>query len=73
MSNRKLREALERYEEVLKSRVVKDPRSPTGYAVRDTNRKRTYPLYLDTHPGPGYKIDATGRVYGDHGIGGARR
>jgi hypothetical protein len=73
MSNRRLREAYERYEKVLQSRVVEDPRSPTGYAVRDRNGKRTYPLYLDTHSGPGYKIDATGRVYRDSGIGGARR
>ena len=65
MPNRMLREAIERYEANLRRRVIKDRRSPTGYAVRDTNRKRTYPLYLDTRPGPGYKIDATGRVYCD--------
>ena len=73
MANRMLREAIERHEANLRSRVVEEPRSPTGYAVRDANGNRTYPLYLDTHPGPGYKIDITGRVYRDSGIGGVRR
>lgn len=72
MSNRRLREAFERYEEALRSRVVEDSRSPTGYGVLDTKGRGTLPLLLDTHPGPGYKIDATGRVYRDCGIGGAR-
>ena len=73
MSNRRLREALERYEPVLGSRVVEDSRSPTGYGVLDTSGRRTYPLLLDSHPGPGYKIDATGREYRDCGIGAVRR
>ena len=73
MSNGRLREAFERYEEVLKSRVVEDSRSPTGYGILDTSGKRTYPLLLDSHQGPGYKIDGTGRVYRDSWIGAARR
>lgn len=73
MSNRRLREAIERHEKSLRSRVVQDSRSPTGYAVRDASGKRSYPLLLDLHPGPGYKIDASGRVYRDYGRGGARR
>jgi len=51
----------------LERRVIKDPRSPTGFAVLHASGRYAFPLYLDTYRGPGYKLDADGRVFYDSG------
>jgi hypothetical protein len=52
----------------LQAWVIKDSRSPTGYGVLLPGGRLRKPLYLDTHGGPGFKIDSEGRVYFDPGL-----
>ena len=73
MANRILREAIERHKANLRGRVVEEPSSPTGFAVLGARGRGRHFLHLDTHRGPGYKIDASGRIYLDLGREGARK
>jgi hypothetical protein len=67
MTGSRLQRAFQASQKDLRSRVVEDPSSPTGYGVLDFRGRHVFPLQLDSCRGPGFKIDAAGRVYLDRG------
>jgi hypothetical protein len=63
----RLQRAFQASQKDLRSCVVEDPSSPTGYGILDFRGKHVSPLQLDSYQGPGFKIDAAGKVYLDRG------